>query len=255
MLKSISSAGLCLIWTSVRQAQGERLLDGLQRADPRGQPRGQQWRGLGDGGHARLLSGSWSASGFLLLSGSARLSSSVVRPVVGPVAGQGQEDLVQRGAAQGQLGDHHARVVEPPDQRGQQRRIGRRGGDGGAGNLPPGPPGAGRAAQASRAARRPSAVTSATTTGRSAGSAPHGQRLRPRRPPWSAWRAGGDDRGRDPLPRCRAASWSASSRYWVVSRTVTPLPVSSRTMSHVSLRLQRVQAGGGLIEEQHARAG
>jgi hypothetical protein len=34
------------------------------------------------------------------------------------------------------------------------------------------------------------------------------------------------------------ASWSASSRYWVVSSTVTPVAVRPRTMSHISLRLR-----------------
>ena len=36
----------------------------------------------------------------------------------------------------------------------------------------------------------------------------------------------------------RSASWSASSRYWVVSSTVTPSPTSSRTTSHMALRLR-----------------
>ena len=35
----------------------------------------------------------------------------------------------------------------------------------------------------------------------------------------------------------RSASWSASSRYWVVSRTVTPPEVRSRMMSHTPARL------------------
>jgi hypothetical protein len=34
------------------------------------------------------------------------------------------------------------------------------------------------------------------------------------------------------------ASRSASSRYWVVSRTVTPVAVRPRTTSHISLRLR-----------------
>ena len=49
----------------------------------------------------------------------------------------------------------------------------------------------------------------------------------------------------------RSASWSASSRYWVVSRIVTPAAASSRTICHMVQAAARVQAGGGLVEEDH----
>ncbi len=80
-------------------------------------------------------------------------------------------------------------------------------------------------------------ATTATTAGRSAARA--GRTLRVSAParalrssgvpvaitvPWS-------------MTTISSASWSASSRYWVVSRTVTPLAVSPRTTSHISLRL------------------
>ena len=58
-------------------------------------------------------------------------------------------------------------------------------------------------------------------------------------------------------PSCRiairSASCSASSRYWVVSRTVVPLPASFWIdLPHLDARL-RVEAGGRLVEEDDRR--
>ena len=50
----------------------------------------------------------------------------------------------------------------------------------------------------------------------------------------------------------RSASSSASSRYWVVSSTVVPSATSSRVISHMLDAAGRVEPGGGLVEEQHA---
>ncbi|CAM5720090.1 hypothetical protein SVIOM342S_09854 [Streptomyces violaceorubidus] len=47
----------------------------------------------------------------------------------------------------------------------------------------------------------------------------------------------------------RSASWSASSRYWVVSRMVVPRATMARTLSHTWLRL-RVEPRGGLVQEE-----
>ena len=51
----------------------------------------------------------------------------------------------------------------------------------------------------------------------------------------------------------RSASWSASSRYWVVRKTVVPSSFRRRTSSQIAWRRDRVEAGGRLVEEQHAR--
>ena len=48
----------------------------------------------------------------------------------------------------------------------------------------------------------------------------------------------------------RSASWSASSRYCVVRKTVVPSSLRRRTSSHSVRRLTRVQAGGRLVEEE-----
>ena len=85
MLKSSSSHGLCLICTRVRQASVRVCRSPSARADPRAQRRAGGAVAV-DGGHAGLPS---------------RLRS----VVLGRVAGQGQEDLVEAGAAQRQLGD------------------------------------------------------------------------------------------------------------------------------------------------------
>ena len=52
----------------------------------------------------------------------------------------------------------------------------------------------------------------------------------------------------------RSASASASSRYWVVRKTVTPSSLARRsTSSHSAAAALRVEAGGGLVEEQDPR--
>ncbi len=51
-----------------------------------------------------------------------------------------------------------------------------------------------------------------------------------------------------------SARRSASSRYWVVSSTVVPDATRSSIVSHSASRLTRVEAGGGLVEEDHRRA-
>ena len=53
----------------------------------------------------------------------------------------------------------------------------------------------------------------------------------------------------------RSASRSASSRYCVVSRTVTPDPASSRDRVPHLAAAARVEAGGRLVEEHHRRHG
>ena len=52
----------------------------------------------------------------------------------------------------------------------------------------------------------------------------------------------------------RSASCSASSRYCVVRKTVVPSSLSARTSRHSARAARRVQAGRGLVEEQHLRA-
>ena len=52
----------------------------------------------------------------------------------------------------------------------------------------------------------------------------------------------------------RSASRSASSRYWVVRKTVTPAPTSSRDDLPHRLAAARVEAGGRLVEEEHRGA-
>ena len=53
----------------------------------------------------------------------------------------------------------------------------------------------------------------------------------------------------------RSASSSASSRYWVVRKIVMPCSrFSRRTSAHTDDRLDRVEPGGRLVEEQHLRA-
>jgi hypothetical protein len=47
---------------------------------------------------------------------------------------------------------------------------------------------------------------------------------------------------------------SASSKYWVVSSSVVPASRSVPSTAHSSLRA-RVEAGGGLVEEEHGRRG
>ena len=51
----------------------------------------------------------------------------------------------------------------------------------------------------------------------------------------------------------RSASWSASSRYWVVRKTVVPSSLSVRDLLPDRLAADRVEAGGRLVEEEHAR--
>ncbi len=56
----------------------------------------------------------------------------------------------------------------------------------------------------------------------------------------------------EPMIPTRSASSSASSRYWVVRKIVMPSSVfSHRTSSHNAVRLMAVEAGRGLVEEQH----
>ena len=64
---------------------------------------------------------------------------------------------------------------------------------------------------------------------------------RPRSRPWSS-------------TAIRSASWSASSRYWVVSRIVVPSATSSRTMAHISARLRGSRPGRRLVEEDDRAA-
>ena len=52
----------------------------------------------------------------------------------------------------------------------------------------------------------------------------------------------------------RSASWSASSRYCVVRKTVVPSSFRRRTSSQIAMRLTGVESGRRLVEEQHARA-
>ena len=63
--------------------------------------------------------------------------------------------------------------------------------------------------------------------------------------------AGGALGGERPLSRTaiRSASWSASSRYWVVRKTVTPPATSSRMICHMLWRERGSQAGGRLVQE------
>ena len=51
----------------------------------------------------------------------------------------------------------------------------------------------------------------------------------------------------------RSASWSASSRYCVVRKTVVPSSLSLRTSSQIAQPADRVEPGRRLVEEQHAR--
>ena len=51
----------------------------------------------------------------------------------------------------------------------------------------------------------------------------------------------------------RSASWSASSRYWVVRKTVVPSSVELHDLLPDRLAADRVEAGGRLVEEQHPR--
>ena len=51
----------------------------------------------------------------------------------------------------------------------------------------------------------------------------------------------------------RSASWSASSRYWVVRKTVVPSSVERSHLLPDRLAADRVEAGGRLVEEEHAR--
>ena len=50
-----------------------------------------------------------------------------------------------------------------------------------------------------------------------------------------------------------SASWSASSRYCVVSSTSVPSRTSARMASHSSIRLRGSRPGGRLVEEQQPR--
>ena len=51
----------------------------------------------------------------------------------------------------------------------------------------------------------------------------------------------------------RSASWSASSRYWVVRKTVVPSSLSADDLLPDRLAADRVEAGGRLVEKQHPR--
>ncbi len=51
----------------------------------------------------------------------------------------------------------------------------------------------------------------------------------------------------------RSASWSASSRYWVVRKTVVPSGFSFSTSVQIVFAADRVETGGRLVEEQHRR--
>ena len=51
----------------------------------------------------------------------------------------------------------------------------------------------------------------------------------------------------------RSASWSASSRYWVVRKTVVPSSLQRAHLLPDRLAADRVEAGGRLVEEEHAR--
>ena len=63
-------------------------------------------------------------------------------------------------------------------------------------------------------------------------------------------RALGDDPPALMIPT-RSASWSASSRYWVVRKTVVPSSCRRRTSSQSVIARDGVQPGRGLVEEQH----
>ena len=49
----------------------------------------------------------------------------------------------------------------------------------------------------------------------------------------------------------RSQSWSASSRYCVVRKTVVPCPLIRRSSSQTVSRLAGSRPGGRLVEEQH----
>ena len=157
-------------------------------------------------------------------------------------AGLGQEDVVERRRVQLEVGDREVRGVERAhDRRRAPRRCSSRtaAAPGGAGD------------DARRTARAPRATRVAVVAVARASPRPSGARSRPSAPPACPRRRSGP---RSMIPT-RSASTSASSRYCVVRKTVTPSSRASRaTSSHRSARLCGIEAGRRLVEEQHARA-
>ena len=107
--------------------------------------------------------------------------------------------------------------------------------------VPSRPASARRSARVSprRAPIRPPAITSSRCGRRPAPSAPPACPRRPSCP--------------SSMIPTRSASWSASSRYCVVRKTVVPSSFSRRTSSQIAMPADGVEAGGRLVEEQDPR--
>ena len=144
----------------------------------------------------------------------------------GACPGQVQEHLVERGAAHGDvLAPRCPPPPAPRTVRGQARPSGpstgtlirRRSGSGSTG--------AGCRARSAAAAASRAGVAQDHVDPVRRRPGPSARRPCPRRRP-----------GRASTTEMRSASWSASSRYWVVSRTVVPPPTRERTALHTSVR-------------------
>ena len=188
-------------------ADGVGLQVGGDRRSDGGLADGRLGHGCGGGAHAIGLLGR------------------VVDLVVGRVPGQGEEHLVEARLAIGELADLDAGVGERGDAPGWRRRC---------------PPSRTRPARIGLEAH--CRVERAGEDRLGVGPAPGVAQAHPQAPGADrrlqlAARALGDHLpvvdDRDP-----SASWSASSRYWVVSSTVVPALTSARTMSHTWLRLR-----------------
>ena len=109
-------------------------------------------------------------------------------------------------------------------------------------------------ASTSRLGRRPCGRAVAAAAARSS---PARSTTSIRSPPSVALSSSGVPVGDHPAgvdhARSRSASWSASSRYWVVSSTVVPPATSAADRLPDLAAAARVEAGGRLVEEQHRR--
>ena len=199
-------------------AEGER---GRQRARAR-RARGRGER-LADGGLVGGGVGSRCAVGSVLMLPAPRSAIASAVCVLGRVAGQREEHLVEARLAEREVGDPHARpassatasaaAVGVGARRRQRRRDRARG--------------ARRRARA-RGRARPRGRCSGSSSRTCSAPEPTDALSWPGVPsaitrPWS-------------ITAIPSASWSASSRYWVQSRIVVPSATSARTMSQTWLR-------------------
>ena len=156
-----------------------------------------------------------------------------------PPPGRGQEDVIERRAGQRDRAGPDVDVGEQVHDVGDRRRavvdVDRQPVGGVGDVVEAGQLGQRAAGRVALIGARPTVTTSLPSSAFSASGVPAAT-IRP-----------------SSMIATRPHSWSASSRYWVVRKTVVPAALIRRTSSQMVMPAGRVEAGRRLVEEQHRR--